>query len=583
MTDSEPPPSRAATRAILVVFVGLMLGNALSSLDGTIVATALPTIVGDLHGLTNLSWVVTAYLLFNVATMPLYGKLGDLYGRKRVLIIAIGIFLVGSVLCGAAATMTQLIFFRALQGIGAGGLNSLPMAAVGDLVPARDRARWIGYSGFVFAFASVLGPILGGVFTDHLSWRWAFFINVPLGLLAIAIIVRKYHVPEHRTRHRVDYLGAALLVGAVTCVVLVCDWGGSRDPWGSPVIVGLAVAAVALVVAFVAWERRAPEPLMPLRLFGDSIARVCLGLNVLIGMLFYTGIFFVPVFLQFVNGIRPTDSGLLIIPFMFGAVGGTIASGRLIDRSGNYRLYPILGGAASIAGILLLARLDSASDAATVSGSAVLLGIGAGLVMQVLILAIQNAVPSRDIGVATATSMMVRTLGGAIIVPVLGTVFNDRLRTLLPKLTPASAHLSVATLRASPERVRALPSAVRDGVVETFAHSLHTVFLVAVPLAVAMFLLAFRLEQIPLREHPDTPLQPPHTPGEELALTYEGASLDQHASLASSERGPGGPARSAVSGYQGASLDQHASLASSERGPGGPARSAVSGYQGAVE
>ena len=220
------------------------------------------------------------------------------------------------------------------------------MAAVGDLVPARDRARWIGYSGFVFAFASVLGPILGGLFTDHLSsWRWAFFINVPLGLLAIVIVVRKYHVPERRTRHQVDYFGAVLIVVAVTCVVLLCDRGGSREPWGSPVIVGLAVSAGAGRVRRM--ERRAPEPLMPMRLFEDSIARVCLGLNVLIGMLFYTGIFFVPVFLQFVNGIRPTDSGLLIIPFMFGAVGGTIVSGRLIDRSGHYRLYPILGGAAS--------------------------------------------------------------------------------------------------------------------------------------------------------------------------------------------------------------------------------------------
>ena len=526
MTRTEPS-TRATAPGFVVVFVGLMLGNALSSLDGTIVATALPTIVGDLHGLTNLSWVVTAYLLLNVATMPLYGKLGDLYGRKRVLLIAIGIFLVGSVLCGAAASMTQLIVFRAVQGIGAGGLNSLPMAAVGDLVPARERARWIGYSGFVFAFSAVLGPVLGGLFTDHLSWRWAFYINVPLGLLSMAIIVRRYHVPERRTRHRIDYLGAALIVVAVTCIVLLCDWGGTREPWGSPVIIGLGLTAIALVLAFVAWERRAAEPLMPMRLFANSIARVCLGLNVLIGMVFYTGIFFVPVFLQFVNGIKPTASGLLIIPFMFGAVGGTIVSGRLIDRTGRYRIYPILGGAASIGGMLLLAGLDSSSSAAMVSGSAVLLGIGAGFVMQVLILAIQNAVPSRDMGVATSTSMMVRTLGGAVIVPVLGTIFNDRLRTLLPKLTPAAAHLDVTTLRASPERVRALAPAIHDGVVETFARSLHTVFLVSVPITVVMFLLAFRLKQIPLREHPDTPLDPPHTVGQELALTYEGATVPE--------------------------------------------------------
>ncbi len=471
LTDRPEPHTNARGRSngILLVFVGLMMGSALSSLDGTIIATALPTIVGDLHGLTNLSWVVTAYLLFNVATMPLYGKLGDLYGRKRMMLIAIGIFLTGSVLCGAASSMTQLIVFRAIQGMGAGGLNALPLAAVGDLVAPRDRARWLGYSGFVFAFSSVLGPVLGGLFTDHLSWRWAFYINVPIGIAAIAIIARCYHDTSARTRHRVDYVGAALIVLSVSAAVLLCDWGGNKAAWDSPTIVGLGIASIALLAAFLWWEQRVPEPLLPLRLFHGSIERVSYGLNFLIGTVFYAGIFFVPVFLQFVCGIAPTDSGLLIIPFMFGAVGGTILSGWLIDRSGRYKIYPVLGGVFGIAGFVLLSSLDSSATAAMVAGSAVLVGLSAGFIMQVLILVIQNAVPARDMGVATSTSMLIRALGGAIVVPVLGTVFNDRLRTLLPKLTPASAHLSLANLRASPERVRALPPGVRDGVVETFA------------------------------------------------------------------------------------------------------------------
>ena len=262
-----------------------------------------------------------------------------------------------------------------------------------------------------------------------------------------------------------------------------------------------------------------PEPLLPLRLFHGSIERVSYGLNFLIGTVFYAGIFFVPVFLQFVCGIAPTDSGLLIIPFMFGAVGGTILSGWLIDRSGRYKIYPVLGGVFGIAGFVLLSSLDSSATAAMVAGSAVLVGLSAGFIMQVLILVIQNAVPARDMGVATSTSMLIRALGGAIVVPVLGTVFNDRLRTLLPKLTPASAHLSLANLRASPERVRALPPGVRDGVVETFARSLHTVFLVAIPLAVIMFLLTLRLKEIPLRGHD---AEHPHSAGEDVALGVRG-------------------------------------------------------------
>lgn len=512
-------PERA-TRGVLVVFVGLMLGNGLASLDTTMVATATPTIVGDLGGLRDLSWIATAYLLTAMAVTPLYGKLGDMYGRKRIFLFAVVVFLVGSVLCGLAGSMTELIAFRAIQGLGAGGLTSLPMAMIGDLVPPRDLGRWIGYSGFVFAFSSVAGPLFGGVFAQHVSWRWAFLVNVPLGLLSMFIVSRRLHLPARTSEHRIDWLGAALLVGAVSAVVLLTSWGGSREPWDSPLILGLGAAAIALVGVLVVHERRIPEPILPPRLFRNRVARVSLAMNLTAAVLFFAGLYFISAFLQYVNGISPTSAGLYLIPFMFATVTGTMTVGRLIDRSGRYRIYPILGSTIVLVGLGLLLRLDAGSSAWEVLVGAAVTGFGLGLIMQVLILAIQNAVERRDLGIATGASMFNRQLGGAVGLALLGSIFVTRLEHWLPRLTPKGAGLDLTTLRGRPETLLDLAPGVREGVVEAFSRSLHTVFLACIPIAVILLVLSLLQRELPLRGHTST------AAGDDIAIGLEGATLE---------------------------------------------------------
>jgi len=517
-------------RRVLVVFIGLMLGNAMAALDSTLVATALPTIVGDLGGLRDLSWVATAYLLTGMASGPLYGKLGDLYGRKRLFLFAIVVFLVASALCGTAQSMSQLIAFRALQGVGAGGLIALPMAMLADLVPARDLGKWIGYSGFVFALSSVAGPLFGGLFSQHLSWRWAFLVNIPIGIISLVIVGQKLHLPPRVTQHRIDYLGAVLMVTGVTCIVFLTSWGGSREDWGSPVIIGLAVAAAASLVALVIWERYASEPILPPRLFRISIARVTLALNAATGLLFFAGLYFLSAFLQLVDGIDPTESGLYLIPLMGSTVIGTMIVGRLIDRSRKYRRYPIVGTIIVLVALGLLVGLDVASSPAQVVLAAAVLGFGLGLVMQVLILAIQNAVELRDIGVATSMSMFSRQFGAAVGLALLGSVFNSRLTHWIGLLVPESANVDPATIRGRPETLAGLTPAVREAVVDAFARSLHTVFLVCVPVGIVAFVLALLLREIPLRDHApgdDTPGEHAlvETAGDDLAIALEGAVL----------------------------------------------------------
>jgi EmrB/QacA subfamily drug resistance transporter len=417
--------------------------------------------------------------------------------------------------------MDQLIVFRALQGLGAGGLVSIPMAVIADIVPPRDLGRWIGYSGFVFAFASVAGPLLGGVFAQHASWRWAFLINVPLGLISFWVVARRLDVPVRRTEHRIDYAGAALLTGAVGCVVLLTSWGGSREPWDSPLIIGLGVAAIALVALLVVRERRAPEPVLPPRLFRISVARVSLGINLLIGLVFFAGLYFISAFLQFVNGIDATDSGLYMIPFMGSTVVGTILVGRLVDRSGRYRIYPIVGSVVATIGLVLLSGLDVDSSPVRALLFGAVLGFGIGLVMQVLILAIQNSVESRDIGIATATSMFARQLGGAVGLALLGSILNNRLAHWIPRLVPEGADIDLTTLRGRPETLVHLDAATRHGVVDAFARSLHSVFLWSVPVAAIAIVLALRLRENPLREE----LQPLNA-GDDLAVALEGAVVE---------------------------------------------------------
>ena len=494
------------TRTLWVLFVGLMIGNALSSLDTTVVATALPTIVGDLHGLRDLSWLATAYLLTAMVSTPLYGKLGDLYGRKRIFVFAILMFLSGSVLCGAATSMTQLIAFRAIQGLGAGGLMSLPFAILGDLVPPRQLAKFIGYSSMVFIVSSVGGPILGGFFAQHLTWRLAFYINVPLGGTSLFIVLRYLDAPRRRTEHRIDYLGALLIVATITAFVLMTSWGGTRLPWGSPGIVGLGVATVVLGTLLVLNERRAAEPILPGRLFHTQAGKLAAAINFMTGMAFWPSLYFAAAVVQYVHGVAPGTAGLYVAPFMIGAVGGNLVSGRAIARTGHYRAWPIAGGLFTIVGAVIIGVTHVSTPLVVMLGGAALIGFGVGFTMQTMLLVAQNEVGTNDIGVATSTSFLSRQIGGAIALAALGGVLNSRLAHWIPRLTPRSAGLDLATLRGSPAAIRALPGPIAHGVIEAFGRSLAFVFLCLVPVGIVWVVLALCLPKRPLHAEETTEL-----------------------------------------------------------------------------
>ena len=490
-------------RQILVVYSALMAGMLLAALDQTIVSTALPTIVGELGGLEQLSWVVTAYLLTSTVSTPLYGKMSDLYGRKKLFQAAISIFMAGSALIGLSQSMGQLIAFRAVQGVGAGGLMALAMAIIADVVPARERGRYTGYMGAVWAGSSVVGPLLGGFFVDSLSWRWCFYINIPVGIVALAVTGVALKLPVRRVEHRVDYLGAALLVGAVTCLLLVTVWGGSEYEWTSTTIIGLGVAGALLTVLFCAQEQRVAEPMLPLSLFANRNFTVAAVVGFLVGLGMFGAMVFMPLFLQIVRNIKPTRAGLMMLPLMAGVMGASILSGRFISRNGRYKVYPIVGTATMVVGFLLFAQLDQYTHPVLTGAFMVILGTGIGLVMQVLILAVQNAVDWTQLGVATSASTFFRSVGGAFGTAVFGAIFNARLAHELERLLPAGARgvsLQGEGLRGGPEALRALPPTVRPLVIEAFANSIQTVFWCGVPLAAAAFAFTWLMKEIPLRD-----------------------------------------------------------------------------------
>ena len=473
-----------------------MLVLFLAALDSAIVATALPTIVGELGGLAHLSWVVTAYLLAQTVATPLYGKLGDLYGRKRVLQIATVIFLVGSALCGLARTLTQLILFRGLQGLGGGGIIVSTQAALGDIVPARERGRYQGIFGAVFGVSSIAGPLLGGFLTTHLSWRWIFYVNLPVGAFALAVLAATLPATPDRVRRRVDYPGAALLAGALGAIVLIADLGGTAASFRSPWMIGLVVASAVLLAAFVAVERRSPEPVVPLRLFANPVFSVTSGIGLIVGFALFGSVTYLPVFLQLVQGSSPTASGLELVPMMAGMLTTSIASGQIISRIGRYKIFPIAGTAVLAVGLFLLSRMNVNTRGLTAGLFMLVVGMGLGLVMQVLVLAVQNAVEYEDLGVATSGATLFRLIGGSLGVAVLGAIFASRLTANLARgfrVAQDVEHISPAVV------VRLAPAA-RNAYRAAFADSLHTVFLVAAAVAIIGFLLSWLLEERPLRE-----------------------------------------------------------------------------------
>ncbi|MGY5059501.1 DHA2 family efflux MFS transporter permease subunit [Streptomyces sp. 900105755] len=495
--DAERVPGN-----VLVPIGALLLGLLLAALDQTIVSTALPTIVSDLGGLEHLSWVVTAYLLASTAATPLWGKLGDQYGRKRLFQLAIVIFLVGSALCGMAQNMGELIGFRALQGLGGGGLMVLSMAIVGDIVPPRERGRYQGLFGAVFGTTSVLGPLLGGVLTEQLSWRWVFYVNLPVGVVALVVIAAALHIPRRRAHHVIDYLGTLLIAAVATCLVLVASLGGTTWAWGSAQIIGLVVVGVALAVAFVAVERRAAEPVLPLNLFGIRTFSLAAVISFVVGFAMFGAMTYLPTFLQVVHGISPTLSGVHMLPMVIGLLLSSTLSGQIVSRTGHWKVFPVAGTGVTTIGLLLLHRLDEHSSTAEMSAYFFVFGLGLGLVMQVLVLIVQNSVSYEDLGVATSGATFFRSIGASFGVAVFGSVFAGRLAGKLAdafrgvRLPPGA---TPDALKADPRGIATLPPALRPAALHAYASSITDVFLYAAPVALLGFALAWFLKEDPLR------------------------------------------------------------------------------------
>lgn len=508
-TPHSAIPAEASTRAapaythreILTIFVGLMIGMLLAALDQTIVSTALPTIVGELGGLSQLSWIVTAYLLASTVSVPLYGKVSDIYGRKPLFQLAIVVFLIGSALCAVAASMGQLVAFRALQGIGAGGLMAMAQAIIGDVVSPRQRGRYQGYIGSVFALSSIAGPLLGGFFVDHLSWRWVFTINIPLGIIALVVTQRFLRINHKRQETTLDYLGAALLSVAITSLLLVAVWGGETYPWRSGVIFGLAGGAVLATVALVFVERRATAPVIPVELFRERVFTLGNLLGFMVGIVMFGAIIYLPLFLQTVVGVSATTSGLLLVPLMAGMLTSSTISGRLITRWGRYKIFPVAGTTLLVIGFWLLSLMTLESSLALAIAGMVLLGVGVGMTMQVLVLAIQNAVPRRHMGVATSAAQFFRSVGGMVGVAAFGAVLAVRLTANLQARADVLSGIGdPKTVLSSPDRIAQLPPALQEPLRAALSEAITFGFRLLVPLAIAAVVVALVMRELPLRE-----------------------------------------------------------------------------------
>ncbi|GAA1950157.1 MDR family MFS transporter [Nocardioides panacihumi] len=492
--DSEANLQGAARIAAFALIAGGML---LAALDSTIVSTALPTIVGDLGGASHLSWVVTAYMLTETVATALGGKLGDLYGRKTIFMVSIVIFVGASALAGASGSMTWLIVARAIQGLGGGGLTVTATAMIADIIPLRDRGKYQGALGAVFGVTTVIGPFLGGVFTDNLSWRWVFYVNVPIAIVILIGAVKLLPSVKGDGRPVIDYWGITWITAASTMLVLGTTWGGSEYAWGSATIIGLFVGAAVALVLFVWAESRAASPILPLRLFRANVFTVSCVLSFIVGFALMGTMTYLPTFMQYCLGVSATASGVRTFPMVVGLLVASIVAGNVVSTTGRYKIFPIVGGAVMAVGAYLLSRLDQHSGVWATSVAMLVLGVGIGLSMQVLVLIVQNTVEYADLGVATSAVSFFRTMGSTFGAAVLGSVYTNALGDRLPGALAAAGVPPSAV--STPDALNALPAEVADIVRTAYADSFQVVFAAAIPLALLAMVLAMFLKQVPLR------------------------------------------------------------------------------------
>ncbi|MFD7679157.1 MDR family MFS transporter [Streptomyces sp. NPDC060187] len=496
----RPAAEDKKPRSVRVVLLALMIAMLLAMLDNMIVGTAMPTIVGELGGLEHLSWVVTAYTLATAASTPIWGKLGDMYGRKGAFMTSIVIFLIGSALSGMAQDMGQLIGFRAIQGLGAGGLMVGVMAIIGDLIPPRERGKYQGMMAGVMAFAMILGPLVGGTITDHWGWRWSFYINLPLGIVALLAVSAVLHLPKKRVDAKIDYLGAGLLALGISSIVLVTTWGGTEYAWGSARIMELIGIGVAALVGFVYWQTKAAAPVIPLHIFRSRNFTLMSLIGFITGFVMFGAVLFLPLYQQSVQGASATNSGLLLLPLLGAMLAVSMIAGRVTTNSGRYKIFPLVGSVLMIIGLFLLSQMDTETTRLTSGLYMAVLGAGMGCLMQITMLVAQNSVEMKDMGVASSSTTLFRTLGSSFGVAIMGALFNHRVQDVMTEragalgsqLTEKSAQLDAASLAK-------LPAAAREAYQHAVSSGTHSAFLLGSVVAVAALIAAVFVKEVPLK------------------------------------------------------------------------------------